>query len=184
MPNQWYYGRGADISGPVSDKELFDLATEGTVLRTDTVWRDDNQNGVPAERVRNLFVHMAVTPVIESAPVAGLTAAPDAKSSEPLQQETQGEDSPGPPKPNEPAAYVSPPTIQSPPTRPARASAGKGAVIVSQDGKNVRYRGKCTTCGHEDTSWKTMAIPRGTTRATFYCTKCRKRRDIEINGYH
>ena len=64
------------------------------------------------------------------------------------------------------------------------AVAGKGAVIVSQDGATVKYRMKCTTCGHEDASWKSIPIPHGTARSGFFCRKCRKRRDAEIHGYH
>ena len=55
MTNQWYYGRGADISGPVSSDELIDLAANGKVIPTDTIWRDDIETGVPADRVKNLF---------------------------------------------------------------------------------------------------------------------------------
>ena len=72
--------------------------------------------------------------------------------------------------------------VKPPPTRNARATVGKGAVILGQDGKTVKFRGKCTTCGREDTSWKTIAIPRGAIRASFFCAKCRKKRDIEIYG--
>jgi hypothetical protein len=62
--------------------------------------------------------------------------------------------------------------------------AGKGVVIVGQDGATVKYRMKCSTCGREESSWKSIAIPRGTTRTGFFCPKCRKRRDGEIHGYH
>jgi len=74
--------------------------------------------------------------------------------------------------------------VKSPPVSRARATAGKGAVIIGQDGKNVKYQMKCTTCGHQDTSWKTIAIPRGIARSSFYCQKCRKKRDAEIHGMH
>jgi hypothetical protein len=69
-------------------------------------------------------------------------------------------------------------------TTNARAVAGKGAMIIGQDGKTVKFRMKCTTCGKEDSSWKSIAIPHGVARAGFYCAKCRKRRDAEIYGYH
>lgn len=74
---------------------------------------------------------------------------------------------------------VKPPTVSR-----ARATAGKGTTIIGQDGKNVKYQMKCTTCGYQDTSWKSIAIPRGTTRSSFYCQKCRKKRDTEIHGMH
>jgi hypothetical protein len=64
----------------------------------------------------------------------------------------------------------------------ARATAGKGAIIVGQDGTNVQFRKKCTTCGHEDTCRSRMPIKQGTTKVGFYCSKCRKRREVEILG--
>lgn len=139
MSDLWFYGRGADISGPVSMPELSALVAGGGVLPTDTVWRDGVEEGVPAANVPDLF------PNASPAPMAGTRAAP---------------------------------------AKNARATAGKGVVIMGQDGKTVKYRGKCTTCGHEDSSWKTIAIPRGTTRIGFFCPKCKKRRDGEIHGYH
>jgi hypothetical protein len=61
--------------------------------------------------------------------------------------------------------------------------AGKGVVLVAQDGATVKYRGKCGTCGREDASWKSIPIPRGSARVGFFCPKCRKRREGEILGY-
>jgi hypothetical protein len=49
-----------------------------------------------------------------------------------------------------------------------RATAGPGAVIVVQDGVNVKYRKKCTTCGNADASWNTMPIRNGLMRAAFF----------------
>jgi hypothetical protein len=83
----------------------------------------------------------------------------------------------------EPVQPVPIPKPISPSPRPARAVAGKGAVIVGQDGKNVKVRMKCSTCGYDDSSWKTIPITRGTTRLGFFCPKCRRKRDGEINGY-
>jgi hypothetical protein len=140
MVDQWFYGRGSDITGPVSGPELTALAAGGTVLPTDTVWRDGEEDGVPADQVPNLF------PAAAPAPAA-------------------------------PTGYRTPATTRG------RAVAGKGATIVGQDGVNVKFRMKCTTCGKEDSSWKSIPIPRGVTRTGFYCAKCRKRRDVEIYGY-
>jgi hypothetical protein len=136
MGDQWFYGRGSDITGPVSGPELAGLVASGTLLPTDTVWRDGVEDGVPAGQVPELFP----------------AAAP------------------------EPTGYRTP-------TARGRAVAGKGATIVGQDGVNVKFRMKCTTCGKEDSSWKSIRIPRGVTRTGFYCSKCRKRRDVEIYGY-
>ncbi len=55
-------------------------------------------------------------------------------------------------------------------------------MIVGQDGTTVKFRKKCTTCNHEDRSWQTIPIPRGTIRVAFYCPKCRKQRQVEIHG--
>lgn len=71
----------------------------------------------------------------------------------------------------------------TPPAKKARATAGPGASIVGQDGTTVRFRMKCTTCGKEDNSSQTRAITRGTIRVGFFCSKCKKRRTAEINGF-
>ena len=140
MGDQWFYGRGSDISGPVSGAQLAGLAAAGTVLPTDMVWADGVEDGIPAGRVPELF-----------------------------------------PRPAGPATM--PGTRAAAPKR-GRAVAGKGVVLVGQDGATVKFRMKCTTCGREDSSWKTIPIPHGTARTGFYCTKCRKRRDGEVHGYH
>ena len=139
MSDQWFYGRGSDITGPVSMPELAGLVAGGGVLPTDTVWRDGVEEGVPAAQVPELF------PAAAPAQMAGTRAAP---------------------------------------AKNARATGGKGVVIMGQDGKTVKFKGKCTTCGHEDSSWKTIPIPRGMARTGFFCSKCKKRRDGEIHGYH
>jgi transposase-like protein len=58
----------------------------------------------------------------------------------------------------------------------------RGAVIVGQDGVNVKYKKKCLTCGHADSSWHTAPIRNGVIKAVFFCPKCRKSRDVEIKG--
>jgi hypothetical protein len=156
MTQQWYYGRGADITGPVSDGELSDLAAGGRLLPTDTVWRDGVEAGVPADQVEYLFSASALI----GDGTADETANTGATAEAP------------------PVAVVAPP-----PRKSGRAQAGKGAVLMGQDGATVKYRGKCATCGREDTSWKSIAIPRGTHRSSFFCAKCRKRRDVEIHGF-
>jgi hypothetical protein len=66
--------------------------------------------------------------------------------------------------------------------RKGRATAGRGAIIVGQDGVNVKYRKKCTACQHEDYSTNIMPIRNGVMRVGFHCPKCRKSRDVEIHG--
>jgi GYF domain 2 len=65
----------------------------------------------------------------------------------------------------------------------ARAMAGKGAIILGQDGTHVQFRKKCTTCGHEDNCRNRMPIRQGTTKIGFFCSKCKKKRDVEILGF-
>jgi hypothetical protein len=71
---------------------------------------------------------------------------------------------------------------QSRHARKGRATAGRGAIIVGQDGVNVKYRKKCTGCQHEDYSTNIMPIRNGVMRVGFHCPKCRKSRDVEIHG--
>ena len=55
MLTQWSFVRGSDISGPVSGGELSVLAQNGTILRTDTIWRDRVEQGIPAGTVKDLY---------------------------------------------------------------------------------------------------------------------------------
>jgi hypothetical protein len=200
MPVQWYYGRGADITGPLSGRELSDLATSGKIVPTDTVWQEGVEAGVPARKVKNLFRSATLS---ADRPSSGLvTPAPDvALAGESTSAVQRGVTSPGStaaapgpevgaeviptgPVPDRAAENSSPPGWSPARPKTARAVAGKGVVIVGQDGATVKYRMKCTTCGHEDSSWKSIPIPRGTQRASFFCSKCRKRRDVEIHGIH
>jgi GYF domain 2 len=182
MTNQWFYGRGSDISGPVSGSELAELAASGKVLPSDTVWLEGRESGVPATRVKNLFPAKGSPPV--AAPVAEAADLPAVVPSPVVEIA----DLPVTPTASEPvpadSAPAAPVAARPAPTRAARATAGKGAVIIGQDGKTVKYRGRCSTCGKEDSSWKSVAIPRGTARFSFFCPKCRKRQEVEIYGIH
>jgi len=184
MPNQWFYGRGSEILGPVSGNELVELATSGKVLPTDTVWLEGREAGVPAAKFKVLF------PAIASPSAAGASALPGAEapavgevaaSADPAASATPAAGEPAPAE--SPAAPPVAPRAAVP-ARSARATAGKGAIIIGQDGKTVKYRGKCSTCGKEDASWKSVAIPRGSARFSFFCPKCRKRQEVEIYGIH
>jgi hypothetical protein len=68
------------------------------------------------------------------------------------------------------------------PVRKRRAVARQGAVILSQDGVTVRSRKKCSQCGFEDRCRSAMHIDAGLKRVHFYCPKCRKGRDVQIQG--
>jgi hypothetical protein len=152
MIDLWYYWRGADVIGPVSGSDLSALGVNGGIHPSDTVWREGFEHGVPASRVKNLFA--------AESPVA--IAAPAVVAAEVVQE---------------------PPPMYAPKApRKARAVAGKGTIIMGQDGKTVRYKMKCTTCGHEDQSVRSKAITRGSMRMNFHCSKCRKVRPTEMNG--
>lgn len=174
MQKLWYYGRGDDISGPVTGRELAELANLGRIILTDTIWLDGNEDGVAAETVKNLFPEEAITIVPEIAVVVPLEILPGLP-------EIALPEIVIAPTPAIPVEPVVPYPVHAP--KKGRAVAGKGAMIVGQDGKTVKFRMKCSECKHEDSSWKSIAIPRGTHRAHFYCPKCRKKRDAEINGY-
>ena len=88
--------------------------------------------------------------------------------------ELQADWQPPPPVPDKPA----PPKAAR--EERTRAIGVKGAVIVSQDGTNAKYKKKCSVCSHEDVSWHSLRITPGTVRAVFYCPKCSKKRDVEI----
>jgi hypothetical protein len=229
MAAQWYYGRGTDITGPISGRELADLAASGQLLPSDTIWQEGVEMGVPAMRVKNLFSPSppeagALSGVAPSADVSSQLLQEDAPlppGASPALAPTEGSlcspgveptpilstaeiqpggSPPAAPTPpsatapdagvddvdrqslEQPQAMPSQPTAQYGQRRKARATAGKGVMIVGQDGTNLKYRMKCTGCGFEDNSWKTMAITRGTTRVSFFCPKCRRRRDGEIHG--
>lgn len=60
MTGLWYYGRGAELFGPYTGWQVADLADAGTVLRSDTVWEDGSEDGVPADTIPHLFPAAAV----------------------------------------------------------------------------------------------------------------------------
>jgi hypothetical protein len=124
------------------------------------IWREGVEAGVRASTVKNLF-QVSITPVSPA------QLPPDLS-----QVDTRTDVV---------AATVPVKALQNVP-RLGRATPGKGAIILSQDGKTVKYKGKCTICGREESSYKSIPIPRGTARVGFFCAKCRKRRDVEIHG--
>jgi len=80
---------------------------------------------------------------------------------------------------------ATPPEQPAPPKkviRKLRATALRGAVIINQDGESVRYKKKCTKCGHEDQSRIGMRIRQGVTSEHFFCPKCRKSCAVAIQG--
>jgi hypothetical protein len=164
VADRWFYARGEGKKGPYSGQQLKDLAGTGDVLPTDTVWKDGVEKGALASRVKHLF---AAQP-----PVAPVVAAePELIPLTPFV--------PAPPAEVVAAAPPAPPKQQA---RKGVAVAVSGAVIVGQDGVNVKYKKKCTTCGHADGSWHTAPIRNGPIKSIFYCRKCRKSRQVELKG--
>ena len=179
MPDQWFYAHGPERLCPFSSTELLALATAGKITPSDTVWKAGIEQGVPAAKVKRLFPeapaeHPKETTIPDDAPPPRdeATAAPEVSESmgrvEPL----------GSSLPRLPGA-ASNPNLKP---KKGRATAVRGAVIVSQDGVNVQYIKKCIKCGHNDASKSRMPIKQGTTRVGFYCPKCRKLRPVEIQG--
>jgi predicted RNA-binding Zn-ribbon protein involved in translation (DUF1610 family) len=161
MADQWYYWHDAEILGPYSANHLAGLAAAGTILPTDTIWKDGIERGQPASSVKHLFP--IVSAILETPTETAAAVEPKPLTSEGM-----------------PASWFSGPVTKAT-TR--RAVAGKGAILVGQDGTTVKFRKKCTTCGQEDSSYKSIAISRGTTRVSFYCPKCRRAQAVEIHGY-
>lgn len=192
MADFWYYAHDESKTGPYSARQLRELAVCGQLLPTDTVWKEGVERGVLASKVKNLFAPAEASSTAQpTSSAAAHDSLPAAAQSEVLSSDTEAETVPTKSRaeavPEEPAAPsssapVSPPGWQQNQGRKGTATAGPGAVIVGQDGFNVKYRKQCTACGHADSSWHTMPIRTGLTRASFYCPKCRKNRNVEIRG--
>jgi hypothetical protein len=170
MVDRWYYSRDESKLGPFSGGQLKELAAEGQILTTDTVWQEGVDKGSLAAKVRYLFATMPAL-----LPAAVLVEEPAAIQQPAAAPAILCEEKPIPAKDPEkpkPPGHV----------RKGRAIGGTGIIIVGQDGTTVKFRKKCMTCGHEDSSWNTMKIMNGSTRVNFFCPKCRKNRSGEIRG--
>jgi hypothetical protein len=178
VADQWYYWHDADVLGPFTGKHLAQLAESGQLLRTDTVWKDNIERGVRADAVRNLFPLIVDVAIAEAAAVENAGGRPAELVAKP-EMAAEGQTPTATLADAEPRGWYSA-SATAATTR--RAVAGKGAVIVGQDGTTVKYRKKCTECGFEDTSWRSIPITRGTTRSSFHCPKCRRARVVEIHG--
>jgi len=205
MAELWFYSRDdGPKSGPFSDRQLRDLADADLIRRTDTVWRQGTAQGVSANKVKYLFTAVEVSVASAGAPADSAVAAtslPDGAGENAVREgpcpssEASSTAEPaasahvvtdlgpvaGATAP-EPAAAARPSRPRPAPPRRARATAGRGAEIVGQDGTTVKFRKRCVACGHHDTCWHTMPIVNGVTRVSFYCPKCRKSRGAEIHG--
>jgi GYF domain 2 len=168
MVDAWFYARDAHRLGPFSSAELLELATTGEIRPTDTVWKKGIAQGVLAAKVKYLFPATQTQDVARaeaSVANAGVSAPVPAEASPPL----------APPKTPAPKSNLQP-------VKKGRAIALTGAIVFSQDGLAVQYRKKCIKCGHVDVSKNKMLIRPGVTRASYYCPKCRKLREVTIQG--
>lgn len=180
MADAYYFTRDDLRRGPYSAREMRKLAASGDILQTDTVWRTGLRVGTKAERIPNLF------PPTVTEPAPALVPS--------LEEVAVSEVVPVMPEPVVTAAALEEPVAETPsappvkalayetPARKGTARAGKGATIVGQDGVNVKFKKKCTTCGFEAPSWQTSPIRNGVIRAVFFCIKCKKSREVEVHG--
>jgi hypothetical protein len=182
-----FVGRGQRKFGPFSAVQLRALAASGQLHSTDAIWREGMAKAVLAARVKNLFpVPLAGDGAAAEAPQAPTAPVPSAAPS-PASPAAVLETGPAP----APTAQLpeikalpkaSPCALQPEQPRKRRATALRGAVLISQDGYTVSYRKKCSQCGFEDTCRNTLRIASGLNRSHFFCPKCRKARDVQIQG--
>jgi GYF domain 2 len=189
MSQLWFYGKLGSKIGPYTALQLRDLAVAGKILVTDTVWKDGIDLGVLANRVKNLFPIPALVPLLKEIIVPLVTPevenslspeifAPKTAIVALAELATAAAAASSVPAPK-PALQ---PSDLKKIVKKLRALAIRGAKITGQDGVTMQIRKICTTCGHEDPARISMAIRIGKTRIIFYCPKCRKARDVEIQG--
>jgi GYF domain 2 len=184
MTDEWYYAHDQNKIGPFSGRQMKDLATSGEILPTDTIWKAGVEKGVLACKVKNLF---SLPQVILKLPLEKAAALPQLPARTPAEVTPPDTivpvvvlaDSAGTPL-GKSVAMSNQPTVTPKPARKGRATAMKGADIVSQDGVNARYRKKCTECGQKDSACHTITITNKTTTVGYFCPKCRKNREVII----
>jgi|SRR5579862_4296321 len=212
MVDQFYVERGAKKAGPFSTAQLKGLAASGRLQPTDAIWKEGMDKPVLAAKVKNLFPAPPEAPneipnpdsanggasrnpvdetkeapalqVDETPPPsvdAGQAAADEIDALQlPPPGENAADEQPALTKEEEPKEKKTP--RQAHKERKRRAVATKGAIITSQDGVYVSFRKKCTDCGHEDAARTTTIIGHGIIRAYFFCPKCRKNREVILQG--
>ncbi len=70
-------------------------------------------------------------------------------------------------------------------TTMAQAVALSGAVIISQEGSRLVYKGKCEKCGSiSNSEVSTHSVSKGQTYgSTYHCHKCKNAQRIQIKGF-
>lgn len=71
MPTEWYYAKDGQQYGPVSSRELKQLADQGMLLATDVVWKDGMPDWRPAGEVQGLIPR--TEPPLEIPPIENAT---------------------------------------------------------------------------------------------------------------
>jgi nitroreductase len=207
MVDQFFVERGGKKAGPFSTGQLKGLAAEGRLQPTDAIWKDGMDKPVVAAKVKNLFPDPAqgaapseaeMTAAAHAADMSRSDAdvaleSPSAAAEHPIaagdsdpeladfdvESEPPAEDAPAEPPPAEKEKPT--PRVEHVP-RKRRAIGMKGAIVVSQDGVYASYRKVCTECGYEDPARTNMLIGHGVTRTSFFCRKCRKSREVLVQG--
>jgi len=205
MVDRWYFARDGRQSGPFSAAQLQELAAGGQLQPQDLVWKEGMAKGVPAVKVRKLFsdgqiAAAAAVPAVQVSPAPApsepspsppaprltplavrlaspeeLDLAPAAHSAAPLPEAA-------PALASQPVAQRKETPPPQAPVKSLRVLGVKGGVLMSQDGTHVKYRKKCLRCGYADTSLTTMPIRSGVTRVNFFCPRCKKSQQVEIQG--
>jgi hypothetical protein len=185
MADTWFYAHADFVRiGPFTGQELRNLADAGSILRTDTVFKTGVEQGMSAAKVKHLFPIVVETPLpvaVEPAPLVVETPLPVAAEIAPVPPLLITPAAPEPAEVAVPEARAAKP-YQEPPPRRRTAAAGKGTIIMGQDGTNVRFKKQCPTCQHVDSSSISMKITQGSMKAGFFCPKCKKRREVELRG--
>jgi uncharacterized protein YbaR (Trm112 family) len=160
--DNWYIERGEQELGPFTVFELKEMGVAGKIERTDAVWKEGMANRVPATRVRGLLpVDQAAIDTVASPATEAPAEIPE-EEAEKLRRAEQKK--------------------KNLEVRRRRVTSVKGAIILSQDGKDARIRKKCLKCGTEDRSRTLLKILPGTSRTTFFCPNCRRVYPVEITG--
>ncbi len=176
MTDLWFYGQEGNKQGPFTARQLQELAAAGRIVATDTIWKQGIERGALAKNTKNLFPSApASQPAANDIPPTGAAPAPSNETPMIANDALQGA-----PANNATLAGPSAPPRHQP--KKGRALAVRGAIIVNQDGSTVQFKKKCTQCGHEESSRSTMPIRHGMIRVSFFCPKCRKARQVEIQG--
>ncbi len=171
MAIEWFYAHDGHKLGPFSGLQMKEFAARGEVMPTDTVWKAGVDAGVEASRIKNLFA----TPNADSSPPPADVAVAEPPIPPPLETSNPELIPLEAPQRNKNET----PSEKPKPTRRPTASA-KGADIVGVTETDVRYRMKCSDCGHKDSSTRTIRVANKTIKSGFFCPKCKKRREVAI----